>query len=105
MLDNGKCYLGDCLQLMTELPDESVDLILTDPPYGVTANEGIDELVSPELFWKEARRILKPTGTAVIFGVIPFLCDFSSPARDLLKYDVVWKKIEKVILHMLKTNH
>lgn len=95
MLKIGRCHLGDCLQLMSELPDESVDLILTDPPYGVTANEGIDELVNPDLFWKEARRILKPTGTAIVFGVIPFLCDFSAPARDLLKYDIVWKKNRK----------
>ena len=51
--------LGDCLERMKEIPDGSVDLILTDPPYGTTACKW-DSIIPLELMWGELKRIIKP---------------------------------------------
>ena len=50
---------GDCLELMKTIPDGSVDLILTDPPYGTTACKW-DSVIDFDLMWAELKRIIKP---------------------------------------------
>ena len=50
---------GDCLELMKSIPDGSVDMILTDPPYGTTQNKW-DSVIDLETMWKEVWRVLKP---------------------------------------------
>ena len=59
--------LGDCLERMKEIPDGSVDLILTDPPYGTTACKW-DSIIPLDLMWGELKRIIKPNGAIVLFG-------------------------------------
>ena len=63
--------LGDCLERMKEIPDGSVDLILTDPPYGTTACKW-DSVIPLEPMWNELKRIIKPNGAIVLFGSEPF---------------------------------
>ena len=53
--------LGDCLERMKEIPDGSVDLILTDPPYGTTACKW-DSVIPLEPMWNELKRVIKPNG-------------------------------------------
>ncbi len=55
----------DCLTGMSRLPDKSVDLILTDPPYNITDSDLAG-------FWKQARRVLKPSSAALIFASAKF---------------------------------
>ena len=62
---------GDCLELMKGIPDGSVDLILTDPPYQITACKW-DSIIPFEPMWKELKRIIKPDGAIVLFGSEPF---------------------------------
>ena len=64
-----KLILGDCLEKLKELPDNSVDTIITDPPYGLKfmGKEWDYDVPSVEI-WKEALRVLKPGGTALIFA-------------------------------------
>ena len=57
---------GDCLELMKTIPDGSVDLILTDPPYGTTACKW-DSVIPFEPMWAELKRIIKPNGAIVLF--------------------------------------
>lgn len=72
---------GDCLELMKDIPDESVDLVLTDPPYNIArknnfktmGRSGIDfgewDHDADILSWiDEAGRVLKPTGTIIVFS-------------------------------------
>ena len=63
--------LGDCLERMREIPDGSVDLILTDPPYGTTACKW-DSAIPFEPMWEQLNRIVKPNGAIVLFGSQPF---------------------------------
>ena len=64
-------WKGDCLELMKEIPDGSVDLILTDPPYGTT-NCRWDSVIPFEPMWEQLKRIIKPSGVIVLFGAEPF---------------------------------
>ena len=62
---------GDCLERMKEIESGSVDMILTDPPYGTTACKW-DSVIDFELMWLELNRIIKPNGAIVLFGSEPF---------------------------------
>lgn len=83
---------GDCLEVMKALPDDSVDLILADLPYGTT-HLGIDARLNLDELWSEYRRILrKPHGNIVLFAVQPFTTALINAAPDLFKYPLVWMK-------------
>ena len=68
--DNLLLMKGDCLERMKEIPDGSVDMVLTDPPYGTTACKW-DSVIPLEPMWNELKRIIKPNGAIVLFGAEP----------------------------------
>lgn len=82
---------GDCLELMKDIPDGSVDLILTDPPYGTTACKW-DSVIPFEPMWGQLNRIIKPNGAIVLFGSEPFSSALRMSNIKNYKYDWVWKK-------------
>ena len=82
---------GDCLELMKTIPDGSVDLILTDPPYGTTACKW-DSVIPFEPMWAELKRIIKPNGAIVLFGSEPFSSALRMSNIKQYKYDWVWEK-------------
>lgn len=82
---------GDCLELMKNIPDGSVDLILTDPPYGTTACKW-DTVIPFEMMWVELKRIIKPNGAIVLFGSEPFSSALRMSNIKQYKYDWVWEK-------------
>ena len=86
-----KLMLGDCLERMKELPDGSVDLVLTDPPYGTTACKW-DSVIPLEPMWKELKRIIKPNGAIVLFAAQPFTSVLISSNLKGFKYDWTWRK-------------
>ena len=83
--------LGDCLDKLNEIPDNSVDLILTDPPYGTT-KVAWDALIPFEPMWDQLKRVIKPKGTTILFGQEPFSSFLRISNIDQYKYDWVWKK-------------
>lgn len=83
--------LGDCLERMKEIPDGSVDLILTDPPYGTTACKW-DSVIPFEPMWEQLKRIIKPNGAIVLFGAEPFSSLLRCSNIKDFKYDWVWEK-------------
>ncbi len=83
--------LGDCLERMQEIPDGSVDLVLTDPPYGTTAC-GWDAVIPFESMWAALRRVLKPNGAAVFTASQPFTSALVMSNVDWFKYALVWEK-------------
>lgn len=91
--DNVTLLYGDCLERMKEIPDASVDLILTDPPYGTTACKW-DAVIDLELMWKELKRIIKPNGAIVLFGSEPFSSALRISNIKNYKYDWVWNKVK-----------
>lgn len=82
---------GDCLELMKTIPDGSVDMVLTDPPYGTTACKW-DNVIPFEPMWAELRRIIKPNGAIVLFGSEPFSSLLRVSNLKMYKYDWVWEK-------------
>lgn len=90
-IDGVKLYNGDCLEVMNEIPDSSVNLILCDLPYGTTGIKWDVKIPFDEL-WKQYNRVLKPNGTVLLFGSEPFasMVRFSNPS--MYKYDWVWEK-------------
>lgn len=90
---------GDCLELMKSIPDASVDLILTDPPYGTTACKW-DTVIPFEPMWVELKRIIKPNGAIALFGSEPFSSALRMSNIKQYKYDWVWvKNVSTNFLH------
>ena len=85
---------GECLELMKTIPDGSVDMILTDPPYGTTACKW-DSVIPFEPMWEQLKRIIKPNGAIVLFGSEPFSSALRMSNIKQYKYDWVWEKVGK----------
>ena len=83
---------GDCLELMKTIESGSVDLILTDPPYGTTACKW-DSVIPFEPMWEQLNRIIKPNGAIVLFGSEPFSSALRMSNIKNYKYDWVWNKV------------
>ena len=86
---------GDCLELMKDIPDGSVDLVLTDPPYGTTACKW-DTVIPFEPMWEQLNRIIKPNGAICLFGSEPFSSALRMSNIKHFKYDWYWNKIRGV---------
>ena len=83
--------LGDCLERMKEIPDGSVDLILTDPPYGTTACKW-DSVIPLEPMWEQLKRIIKPNGAIVLTASQPFTTTLIASNMKMFRYCWVWHK-------------
>ena len=83
--------LGDCLEVMKLIPDESIDAIITDPPYGTTACKW-DSVIPFDLMWEQLNRIIKPNGAIVLFGSEPFSSALRMSNIKNFKYDWIWDK-------------
>ena len=89
--ENYQLMFGDCLERMKEISDGSVDLILTDPPYGTTACKW-DSVIHFEPMWDELKRIIKPNGAIVLFSAEPFSSTLRMSNIRNYKYDWIWVK-------------
>lgn len=69
-------YNGDCLEIMNDIPDKSIDMILCDLPYEVTQNK-LDVVIPFEYLWKHYERIIKDNGAILLFGQGIFFCRFN----------------------------
>ena len=83
--------LGDCLERMKEIPDGSVDLILTDPPYGTTACSW-DSIIPFDQMWFRLNKLIKQNGAIVLFGSEPFSSALRMSNIKNYKYDWYWNK-------------
>lgn len=86
-----KLWHGDCLELMKDIPDGSVDMILADLPYGTTACKW-DTVIPFNPLWKQYNRIIKDNGAIVLFGQEPFSSNLRSSNFKLYRYDWIWEK-------------
>lgn len=82
---------GDCLELMKTLPDNSIDMVLTDPPYGTTACKW-DNLIDFAAMWAQVRRVIKENGAILLFGGEPFSSRLRLSLIKEYRYDWVWNK-------------
>lgn len=84
-------FNGDCLEVMQELPDNSIDFILTDPPYGTTACKW-DFVIPYQPMWAELKRIRKDNTAIALFGSEPFSSHLRLSNLDEYKYEWYWEK-------------
>ena len=89
--DNIELLQGDCLETIKNIPDKSIDLVLTDPPYDTTPLTW-DKKIPKELLWNEYYRICKPNSAIVIFGQEPFSSLLRISNLKDYKYDWIWEK-------------
>jgi site-specific DNA-methyltransferase (adenine-specific) len=82
---------GDCLELMRELKDKSIDLILCDIPYGTTACKW-DVVIPFDLMWEQIKRIRKDNAATLLFGSEPFSSYLRMSNIEEYKYDWIWDK-------------
>lgn len=83
--------LGDCLERMKEIPDGSVDAVICDPPYQVTACKW-DTIIPLEPMWEQLKRIIKPNGAIVMTASQPFTTTLIASNMKMFKYCWVWEK-------------
>jgi site-specific DNA-methyltransferase (adenine-specific) len=83
---------GDCLEKMQAIASGSVDLILTDPPYGTTACKW-DSVIPLEMMWQQLKRVIKINGAIVLFGSEPFSSALRMSNIEQYKYDWIWDKV------------
>ena len=86
-----KIYLGDCLELMRDIPDKSVDMILCDLPYGSTQNKW-DCVIDFTKLWDNYERIIKDNGAIVLTAQTPFDKVLGCSNLKELKYEWIWEK-------------
>lgn len=82
---------GDCLELMKEIPDKSIDMILCDLPYGTTRNKW-DSIIPLDKLWEQYERIIKDNGAIVLFSQPPFNMILGCSNLKLFKYEWIWEK-------------
>lgn len=84
-------YNGDCLELMKNIPDGSVDMILCDLPYGTTRNKW-DCIIPFDSLWEHYKRIIKENGAIVLFGDGLFTAKTMMSNEKMWRYNLVWDK-------------
>lgn len=83
---------GDCLERMKEIPSGSVDMVLTDPPYGTTACKW-DSVIDLDAMWVELKRVIKPNGAIVLMANEPFTSVLVCSNLKQFKYRWDWDKV------------
>ena len=91
---NGPTLLcGDCLELMSRIPDGSIDMVLSDLPYGTTRCRW-DTPINLQELWKQYRRVVKENGAIVLFSAQPFTTELISSNKAMYRYEWIWKKTQ-----------
>ena len=86
-----KLFQGDCLEIMKEIPNESVDLILCDLPYGTTKCDW-DVCLDLEKLWQQYERIIKKNGVILLFSQSPFDKILACSNLKMFRYEIIWQK-------------
>lgn len=86
-------YFGDCLEVMKQIDDKSVDMVLCDLPYGTTRCKW-DSVIDLKELWSQYKRIIKPNGVVVLTAQTPFDKVLGVSNLDMLKYEWIWEKTQ-----------
>lgn len=89
--DMVELYKGDCLEVMKDIEDKSVDMILCDLPYGTTRNKW-DSVIDLVKLWEQYNRIIKDNGAIVLTGQQPFTTKLIMSNIKNFKYEWIWEK-------------
>ena len=92
MIEKNIIYKKDCFEVLLSIPDNSVDLMVTDIPYATTKLDW-DKNVDLKKMFIEWRRVVKEDGAMIFTATQPFATDIINAARDIFRYDLVWNKV------------
>ncbi len=98
---NTQLLQGDCLELMEDIPDKSIDMILCDLPYGTTACKW-DSVIPFEPLWEQYNRVIKDNGVICLFGQEPFSSFLRVSNINNYKYDIYWEKERLTNINQVK---
>lgn len=88
---NIQLFNEPCFDAFKKLPDQSVDMVCVDPPYGTTTIEW-DKTLDFKVMWEELERIVKPKGNIIIFGSQPFTSLVIASKIDWFRHELIWNK-------------
>ena len=92
---------GDCLEIMPNIPDKSIDMILCDLPYGTTQNKW-DSVIDLKKLWAEYTRIIKDNGAIVLTAQGLFTAKLIISNESWFKYKIVWIKSKSTMVYTAK---
>lgn len=90
--DKVQLFNGDCLEIMKDIPDKSIDMILCDLPYGTTNRNKWDEIIPFDLLWKQYDRVIKDNGAILLFSDEPFTSKLICSNLKYFKQRITWDK-------------
>ena len=91
MLEINKVHCGDCLDVMSNIPDGSIDMVMADPPYGTTQCKW-DSIIPLEPMWNHLNRVIKPNGAIILMAQTPFDKILGASNLPMLKYEWICEK-------------
>lgn len=92
-MENINLIQGDCLELMKEIHDKSIDMVLCDMPFGTTRNDW-DKEISLEPLWEQYKRICKDNASIVLFSQMPFTATLITSNPKMFRYEWIWEKAQ-----------
>lgn len=90
-MEINKIYLGDCLEIMQQIPIGTIDMVLCDLPYGMTSNKWDCEIDLTEL-WKQYERVTKPNAIIALTAGQPFTSKLVSSNFEMFRHEWIWNK-------------
>lgn len=84
---------GDCLELMNRIPDSSIDMVLSDLPYGTTRCRW-DAPINLQELWEQYRRVVKENGAIALFSAQPFTTELIGSNKAMYRYEWIWRKTQ-----------
>ena len=101
MIQPNSVLQGDCLKVMKDIPDKSIDMILCDLPYGTTACKW-DTIIPFEPLWEQYKRIIKDNGAIVLTASQPFTSALVMSNIKDFRYEIIWEKERPTNIFFLK---
>lgn len=90
-MSNIQLFNGDCLELMKNIKDSSIDAIICDLPYGTTHCKW-DKILPFDKLWKQYNRIIKDNGAILLFSKQPFTSELLLSNKEMYRYELIWEK-------------
>lgn len=87
-----KIYNMDAFEGMKQIPNDSVEMVLTDPPYGTTRNSW-DTPIDLDEFWREIKRVIKPGAAVLMFSQMPFTVTAVMSNLKMFRYEWIAEKV------------
>jgi len=92
MVEMNKVYHGDCLDVMKDITSKSVDMVLSDLPYGMTSKCEWDTKIPLMSLWEQYRRVIRDNGAIVLTASQPFTSELVMSNLEMFRYEWIWKK-------------